>query len=87
MSARPDLDPPQRAASPPAAPAAADGPNWGLALFALVVIGAAAMTLLTQVFDVHLDTASLAPGALVVGGLVLVLVGQIGLIRQRRRRR
>ncbi len=83
---------------PPAAgPRAADpgapvviaprGPNWSLAITSvvlLVVCGTISWHLLGLP---TLALAQLGPSALVITGLGFVLIGQIGLLRRRRRQR
>lgn len=63
------------------------GPNYGLIGYAVaLVIGSGA--LLWHVVGLpQVDLSRIGPGALVVTGLGLVLIGQVGLLRRRRRER
>lgn len=63
------------------------GPNWGLVLTSLVLL-AAAGAIVGQLLGLTLpDLSTGGPTTLVVAGLALVLVGQVGLLRRRRRNR
>lgn len=63
------------------------GPNVGLLFTSLVLLGISIAVCWTALGLPSIELARLGPGALVVAGLVLVLAGQVGLLRRRRRRR
>ncbi len=65
------------------------GPNIGLVLYAaLLLTGAGALIWqLVGLPSIEVDLGRVGPGVLVVSGLGLVLVGQLGLLRRRRRER
>jgi len=71
-------------------PRAADlpgGPNWPLVVVAgaMLVVSLTGLSVIAGLTEVQLR--DVAPGVLVVVGLVMALGGQIGLIRRRRRER
>lgn len=69
----------------PATPTRASGPNWGLALLGLLLMGVASVVLVEQVTGVASVTAleSHGPLLLVAAGVACALVGVVGMARRR----
>lgn len=78
------------ATSPTAEPGAAAqpgrslGPNYALIGYALLLVAGSGAVIWQLVGLPRIELSRVGPGALVVGGLGLVLIGQLGLLRRRR---
>ncbi len=65
-------------------PGRALGPNYALIGYALLLVAGSGAVIWQLVGLPRIELSRLGPGALVVGGLGLVLIGQLGLLRRRR---
>jgi hypothetical protein len=59
-------------------------PNYGLIGYALLLVAGSGAVIWQLVGLPRIELSRVGPGALVVGGLGLVLIGQLGLLRRRR---
>jgi hypothetical protein len=71
---------------PPQVIPAPRGPNSRLLLHSLVLL-CAAVALLGHLAGVHITVSVAWPTVLIEGGIVLVVIGQLGLIRRRQKQR
>lgn len=63
------------------------GPNLGLISYALIVMAGSGSIVWSLLDLPYIDLSRMGPPVLVGGGLLAVLIGQLGLLRQRRRER
>jgi hypothetical protein len=59
-----------------------EGPNAAPIVLGLVALAIAALIIVTETMDVHVDWSRLGPGAIVGVGALLVVLGAIGLFRR-----
>ncbi len=62
------------------------GPNWGLLSYGVLMLGGA-VAMLAYLSGARMTATVSWPAVFVLGGLGLVLIGQVGLVRRRRRSR
>jgi hypothetical protein len=72
--------------APPTVIPAPRGPNWQLLIHSLVLLTGAG-ALMAHLAGIRVSVVVAWPTVLIVGGLALVVVGQLGLLRRRRRSR
>jgi hypothetical protein len=86
----------QAPATPPATPSGTDevliqdvgtstrpkGPNAPAVVLGLVALVLGTLIIAKETMNLHVDWSGLGPGAIVVIGVVLLLVGAIGLVRR-----